>query len=95
MNWTCRQFEIDLSRTRVMGIVNITPDSFSDGVRCLRTEAAVSRARTLARGGADILDLGAESTRPGAKEVPAEIEISRAGKTLQLEVVFDEMRPSH
>ena len=84
MFWTCRQFDIDLSRTRVMGIVNITPDSFSDGVRCLRTEAAVSRARTLARDGADILDLGAESTRPGATPISWQAEWARLEPVLRI-----------
>ena len=67
-----------------MGIVNITPDSFSDGVRCLRTEAAVSRARTLARDGADILDLGAESTRPGATPISWQAEWARLEPVLRV-----------
>ena len=67
-----------------MGIVNITPDSFSDGVRCLRTEAAVSRARTLARDGADILDLGAESTRPGATPISWQAEWARLEPVLRI-----------
>ena len=67
-----------------MGIVNVTPDSFSDGVRCLRTEAAVSRARTLARDGADILDLGAESTRPGATPISWQAEWARLEPVLRV-----------
>ena len=67
-----------------MGIVNITPDSFSDGVRCLRTEAAVSHARTLAREGADILDLGAESTRPGATPLSWQAEWARLEPVLRI-----------
>ena len=67
-----------------MGIVNITPDSFSDGVRCLRTEAAISRARTLAREGADILDLGAESTRPGATPISWQAEWARLEPVLRV-----------
>ena len=67
-----------------MGIVNVTPDSFSDGVRCLRTEAAVSRARTLAREGADILDLGAESTRPGATPISWQAEWARLEPVLRI-----------
>ncbi|MBR1589014.1 MAG: dihydropteroate synthase [Kiritimatiellae bacterium] len=67
-----------------MGIVNITPDSFSDGVRCLRTEAALSRARTLAREGADILDLGAESTRPGATPISWQAEWARLEPVLRV-----------
>ena len=67
-----------------MGIVNITPDSFSDGVRCLRTEAAVSHARALARDGADILDLGAESTRPGATPISWQAEWARLEPVLRI-----------
>ena len=67
-----------------MGIVNITPDSFSDGVRCLRTEAAVSRARALARDGADIIDLGAESTRPGATPISWQAEWARLEPVLRV-----------
>ena len=67
-----------------MGIVNITPDSFSDGVRCLRTEAAVSRARALAREGADIIDLGAESTRPGATPISWQAEWARLEPVLRV-----------
>jgi len=66
-----------IHRPRVMGIVNTTPDSFSDGGRHLAPEAALSHARRLIADGADILDLGAESTRPGAEPVAAEVEIER------------------
>jgi dihydropteroate synthase len=62
---------------RVMGVVNATPDSFSDGGRHLAPEAALAHARRLIAAGADILDLGAESTRPGAEPVAAEVEIER------------------
>ena len=67
-----------------MGIVNVTPDSFSDGVRCLRTEAAVSHARALAREGADIIDLGAESTRPGATPISWQAEWARLEPVLRI-----------
>jgi dihydropteroate synthase len=60
-----------------MGIVNLTPDSFSDGGRHLAFEAALGHARRLVADGAEILDLGAESTRPGAEPVAAEVEIAR------------------
>lgn len=66
-----------LARPKVMGIVNATPDSFSDGGRFLAPEAALAQARRLIADGADILDIGAESTRPGADPVPAEVEIER------------------
>ncbi|WP_051929083.1 dihydropteroate synthase [Thermopetrobacter sp. TC1] len=61
----------------IMGIVNVTPDSFSDGGRHAHAEAAVAHGRALAAAGADILDVGGESTRPGAKEVPVEKELAR------------------
>jgi dihydropteroate synthase len=60
-----------------MGIVNATPDSFSDGGRFLEPEAALAHVRRLIAEGADILDVGAESTRPGAEPVPAEVEVAR------------------
>lgn len=63
---------------KVMGIVNVTPDSFSDGGRYLDPEAALTHARRLIAEGADILDIGAESTRPGAEPVSAAEEIGRA-----------------
>lgn len=66
-----------LQRPRVMGIVNATPDSFSDGGRFLDPAAALDHARRLIAEGADILDVGAESTRPGADPVPAAVEIER------------------
>ncbi|KXV47132.1 dihydropteroate synthase [Gluconobacter albidus] len=64
-------------RVAVMGIVNITPDSFSDGGRFLRPEAALAHGRALVADGADLLDVGAESTRPGFIPVPAEEEWAR------------------
>lgn len=64
-------------RPRVMGVLNLTPDSFSDGGRYLALEAALAQARRIVADGADILDIGAESTRPGAQPVEAEIEIER------------------
>lgn len=62
---------------RVMGVVNVTPDSFSDGGRAFAPEAALARARALIAAGADILDIGGESTRPGAEPVPEAEEIAR------------------
>jgi dihydropteroate synthase len=70
--WRCRDTAFDLShRVRVMGIVNVTPDSFSDGGRYLAPAAAIARCHELLAEGADLLDLGAESTRPGSLPVPA------------------------
>ncbi len=67
----------DGSRPRVMGIVNVTPDSFSDGGRSLAFDDAVANAERLVAEGADLLDIGGESSRPGADVVPVEEEISR------------------
>ena len=64
-------------RTLLMGVLNVTPDSFSDGGRWADPEAAVSRARELIAQGADIIDIGGESTRPGARRVDVDTEISR------------------
>ncbi|MBK1691480.1 dihydropteroate synthase [Ectothiorhodospira mobilis] len=68
---------VDLSRPRVMGILNVTPDSFSDGGHHADLDAAVERARAMVAEGADFIDIGGESTRPGADEVPVEEELRR------------------
>jgi dihydropteroate synthase len=68
---------IPLTRTLVAGVVNVTPDSFSDGGEALDTQAAVARGLAMLRDGADIIDVGGESTRPGASPVPVEDEIAR------------------
>ena len=77
MQWQTSRFLIDLSRPQVMGIVNITPDSFSDGGRWADTHSAMRHCDNLVSAGADMLDLGAESTRPGAPAVLAEDELAR------------------
>jgi dihydropteroate synthase len=64
-------------RTLVMGVLNITPDSFSDGGKFLERELAVEQAFAMANAGADLLDVGGESTRPGSKETPAAEELDR------------------
>jgi dihydropteroate synthase len=69
--------QMPLNRPRVMGIINVTPDSFSDGGRWAATDAAVAHGLALAAQGADILDVGGESTRPGAAAVPLEEELRR------------------
>ncbi|MCR4439690.1 MAG: dihydropteroate synthase [bacterium] len=75
---TCRSRVLDLSRrTLIMGIVNVTPDSFSDGGKYFDLERAVEHAVELCRQGADIIDVGGESTRPGAEPVPADEEMRR------------------
>ncbi|HEY0327113.1 MAG TPA: dihydropteroate synthase, partial [Allosphingosinicella sp.] len=68
----CAGRPLQLDRPRVMGIVNVTPDSFSDGGEHVRPEDAVAHGLKLAEEGADLLDVGGESTRPGAAEVPLE-----------------------
>lgn len=72
---------LGMDRPRLMGILNITPDSFSDGGLFLAPDAAVMQARRMANG-ADIIDIGGESTRPGAKDVPAGEEISRTSPVI-------------
>lgn len=78
MRFKAGQFEFAFPRpTLLMGVVNVTPDSFSDGGRYLNVETAVAQALKLAAEGAEILDIGGESTRPGATPVPADEEIRR------------------
>jgi len=73
----CGRFRLALDRPLVAGVVNVTPDSFSDGGHYLEPSAAIAHARRLADEGADLIDLGAESSRPGAESVSAEQELSR------------------
>jgi dihydropteroate synthase len=75
--WQTSRFAIDLTWPRVMGIVNVTPDSFSDGGAHASTEAALRHCVRLIEAGADILDIGGESTRPGSPAVPLEEELAR------------------
>ncbi|MCU0842183.1 MAG: dihydropteroate synthase [Thiobacillaceae bacterium] len=75
--FSCGRFAFALDRPLVMGIVNVTPDSFSDGGRYLSTPAAIEHGLRLAGEGADILDIGGESTRPGAQAVPLDEELER------------------
>src|SRR4051812_42086654 len=87
---------------RLMGIVNVTPDSFSDGGRFLEADAAVAHARTLVAEGADIVDVGGESTRPGAEPVPVGEELRRvlpvvegmAGEGLRAQISVDTTKAS-
>ena len=78
MLWRCRQRTIDLTRPVVMGILNVTPDSFSDAGRYAGLEAALERARQIVAEGAGIIDVGGQSTRPGALAVQESVEIARA-----------------
>lgn len=75
--WRCGRFELDLARPLVMGILNVTPDSFSDGGLHDEPHKAVARALGMIRLGADIVDVGGESTRPGSVPVSVEEEITR------------------
>jgi len=77
MHWQTTRFSIDLARPQVMGIVNVTPDSFSDGGRYSSTRAALAHCEQLLAEGADILDLGGESSRPGSPPVPLDEELAR------------------
>jgi dihydropteroate synthase len=77
MLWRCRDRALDLRLPQVMGILNVTPDSFSDGGHHLNADAALVRAATLLAEGAAIIDVGGESTRPGASEVSSQQEMDR------------------
>ena len=72
-----------MRRTLVMGIVNVTPDSFTDGGRRLAPHAAIAGALAMARAGADLIDVGAESTRPGAEPLPVDEELGRLMPVLE------------
>lgn len=96
----CAGRALSLDRPRVMGIVNVTPDSFSDGGEHATVEAAVAHGLRLAAEGADILDIGGESTRPGAADVPLEEElrrtiptIARLAKETSLPISIDTSKP--
>lgn len=74
----CRGLSLPLgAKTRIMGILNVTPDSFSDGGRYTEIEAAVKHAKAMVAAGADLIDIGGESTRPGSVPVPEEEELRR------------------
>lgn len=77
MQWTTSRFSIDLTVPKVMGIVNVTPDSFSDGGQHASTVAAMRHCEKLLAEGADILDIGGESSRPGALSLPLADELAR------------------
>ncbi|MBT9466835.1 dihydropteroate synthase [Hydrogenophaga sp.] len=77
MHWQTTRFDIDLATPQVMGIVNVTPDSFSDGGQHAGTSAALKHCEQLIQDGAHMLDIGGESTRPGSPAVPLEDELAR------------------
>lgn len=82
MHWHTTRFKIDLSRPQVMGIVNVTPDSFSDGGRHGDAGSALRHAEQLLKEGANILDIGGESSRPGAPSLSVDEEWARVGAVL-------------
>jgi dihydropteroate synthase len=83
MRWQTTRFLIELDRPRVMGIVNVTPDSFSDGGRHATAAAALAHCERVLAEGADILDIGGESTRPGAAPVAEDEELHRVMPVLE------------
>lgn len=81
---SCGPYELDYGKkTLIMGILNATPDSFSDGGRYINVDDAVAKAKQLVADGADIIDIGGESTRPGAEYVSADEELSRVIPVIQ------------
>ncbi len=99
MHWQTSRFAIDLSAPKVMGIVNVTPDSFSDGGTYSSCDTAKAHCELLLADGADILDIGGESTRPGAAQLPLEDELARVlpvvrhALTLGVPVSVDTYKP--
>ena len=97
--FTCGRFDLSLESPLVMGILNLTPDSFSDGGMLDTCDLAIERAEGMVSDGVDIIDLGGESTRPGAEKIPLEEEWRRVedvlAKILELKipVSIDTMKP--
>ncbi|MDE0432403.1 MAG: dihydropteroate synthase [Bryobacterales bacterium] len=96
----CGRRTLLLHRTLIMGVVNVTPDSFSDGGLFLATECAVEHAKRLVEEGADIVDVGGESSRPGSDPVTEEEELNRVGpvvsalvKNLHVPISIDTYKP--
>jgi dihydropteroate synthase len=81
--WHTTRFQIDLSQPKIMGIVNVTPDSFSDGGQFGHAASAIQHCEALLKDGADILDIGGESSRPGAPPVSLEEELARVMPVLR------------
>ena len=100
MYWQTSRFQIDLSRPKVMGIVNVTPDSFSDGGQYASRDAAIAHCDQLLKDGADLLDIGGESSRPGAPVVHVDEELARVlpvlrhAVTLGVPVSLDTYKPA-
>jgi len=100
MHWRCLQRVVDLTRPVVMGILNVTPDSFSDGGRYAGVDAAFDRAAAMAAEGAAIIDVGGESTRPGALGTEESVEtervvpiIERIARALDVTISIDTSKP--
>ncbi|QBK06510.1 dihydropteroate synthase [Hylemonella gracilis] len=99
MFWQTTRYRIDLSTPQIMGIVNVTPDSFSDGGRHAKANAALLHCERLLKDGAHILDIGGESTRPGSPPVSLEEELARVlpvlhgALTLGVPVSIDSYKP--
>ena len=100
MIFHCGKFQLNLNHPHVMGIVNVTPDSFSDGGQFSTTNAAVAHAMRLAEEGADILDIGGESTRPNATPVGLQQELDRVipviealAKQINIPISIDTYKP--
>lgn len=99
MHWQTSRFVVDLTTPKVMGIVNVTPDSFSDGGAFASRDTAIKHCERLLKDGADMLDIGGESTRPGAAELPLEDELARVlpvvrnAVTLGVPVSVDTYKP--
>ncbi|MDR2298554.1 MAG: dihydropteroate synthase [Comamonas sp.] len=97
--WQTSRFTLNLNRPQVMGIVNVTPDSFSDGGQHAGIKGAMSHAEKLLRDGAHILDIGGESTRPGSPAVPLQQELDRVlpvlaeAVKLQVPISIDTYKP--
>ncbi len=96
----CGRFTLSFERPLVMGILNVTPDSFSDGGRFLSRDAALARAEQMIADGADMIDIGGESTRPGAPPVPLDEELERvvpiveALRAVQVPLSVDTYKPA-
>jgi dihydropteroate synthase len=99
MYWQTSRFQINLSRPKIMGIVNVTPDSFSDGGQYASRDDAIAHCDQLLKDGADLLDIGGESSRPGAPAVSVEEELARVlpvlrhAVTLGVPVSVDTYKP--
>jgi dihydropteroate synthase len=99
MHWQTTRFQIDLTQPKIMGIVNVTPDSFSDGGQHASAQQAIAHCEQLVSDGAHILDIGGESSRPGAQPLPLDEELRRvlpvvqAAVTLGVPVSVDTYKP--